>query len=146
MDPDSAPGKEYEIPLDRARQDAAPGGGGDAGRPPNGSQAPAFGAGLAPADSAGGADEGSGTGKAPGRTDGDNGAAGNGSGGAESSPTADAPGTFPSEPDAQVAVKTAGSSEGGVGPTLTFSALGVGTLLLGGLVGLLLRRRSRLGT
>src|SRR3954466_667722 len=52
VDPNSAPGKEYEVPLDRVRHDAAPGGGaGNPGQPPtSGGQgaAPAFGVGLSP--------------------------------------------------------------------------------------------------
>src|SRR3954471_7457852 len=52
VDPNSAPGKEYEVPLDRVRHDAAPAGGSNSGQPPSGGDqtpaAPAFGVGLSP--------------------------------------------------------------------------------------------------
>jgi hypothetical protein len=141
VDPNSAPGKEYEVPLDRARGDAASGtnpggGGGGPGQPPSGdagqAPAPAFGVGISP-KSSGGHDDG--------KQGSDGGAGQTGSGG--SSESGDTPGGPAATGGTQVAVQTAGSSEGGIGSTLAFSALGVGTLLLGTAVGLVLRRRTR---
>jgi hypothetical protein len=140
VDPDSAPGKEYEVPLDRVRNDAAPGGG-TTGQPPGSGQAPAFGVGLSPTsdDEAAAGKGGDGDGK---RGDGD-GKRGDPAGSDTPAAGGNAPEGPSSAGDAQVAVRQAGSSEGGIGPTLTFSALGIGTLLLGGAVGLMLRRRTR---
>jgi hypothetical protein len=135
VDPNSAPGKEYEVPLDRVRHDAAPGGGSNSGQPPAGggqSTAPAFGVGLSAKASQSG-----GRGRGGAERGGDTGSPGEA--GAAEGPR----GASPSGSGTQVTVRTAGSSDGGVGPTLAFSALGVGTLLLGGLVGLMLRRRTR---
>jgi hypothetical protein len=143
VDPNSAPGKEYEVPLDRARGDAASGtngggGGGGSSQPPSGgaaqAPAPAFGVGISPKSSSGGDKGGRGGGSSDG--DGPTGSTGSGTDG-------DAPGRSSSTASTQAAVQAAGSSEGGIGSTLAFSALGVGTLLLGTAVGLVLRRRTR---
>jgi hypothetical protein len=135
VDPNSAPGKEYEIPLDRVRNDASPDANNGA---PSGSgdpaPAPAFGVGLEPDGAAkdgsqdGGA-KGSGSDDATGgKQDSDDEASGN-------SATSRAPDV----------VRTAGTTEGGVGPTLTFTGLGVGALLLGAVAGFVLRRRPKQG-
>jgi hypothetical protein len=139
VDPNSAPGKEYEVPLDRVRHDAAPAGGSDSGQPPSGGDqtpaAPAFGVGLSPksADqdrSGDKTDSGS-------KPDGASGSSGSGPNGDSS------PGRSTGTSATEAAVRAASSGGGGIGPTLAFTALGVGTLLLGGVVGLVLRRRTR---
>jgi hypothetical protein len=131
VDPDSAPGKEYEIPLDRVRGDAAPGGAN--GAPPSGggtTPAPAFGVGLESGGSEGDSgDESAGAKSGSGERD-------SGSGGAGGS----------SSEDSTSVIRTAGNTEGGVGPTLTFTGLGVGALLLGVAAGFVLRRRTQQGS
>ena len=136
VDPDSAPGKEYEIPLDRVRGDAAPGGANGA-TPSCGSTAPApaFGVGLGSEDDSGGAgDESSGAKSGSGERD--SGSQDSGSRGAGGS----------SSEDTTSVIRTAGNTEGGVGPTLTFTGLGVGALLLGVAAGFFLRRRAQQGS
>jgi hypothetical protein len=138
VDPGSAPGKEYEIPLDRVRNDAAPGEKGP-GSSSGGSAtpAPAFGVGL---DRGSGRSSGDGAGSRDNDREQD----------AGSRPGAEAPGgeavaPDPSDGGREVSVQVAGSTEGGVGSTLTFSAVGIGALLLGAAFGLLLRRQFRHG-
>ena len=134
VDPDSAPGKEYEIPLDRVRGDAASGGGPPSGGDTAPAPAPAFGVGLEP-------DRGSQDGP-PGR--GDEGS------GAKSAPPEEDSGSEASgdssSDDSTSVIRTAGTTEGGVGPTLTFTGLGVGALLLGVAAGFVLRRRTQQGS
>jgi hypothetical protein len=135
VDPESAPGKEYEIPLDRVRNDAAPNGSGEGS--PSGTApdpAPAFGVGLAPR---GASDE-----RSP-----DRGGARSGSRDQDSrkQPSGDEAPAGPTTDNSTEIVRAAGSTGGGVGPTLTFSALGVGALLLGAAAGFVLRRRTRQG-
>ena len=119
VDPDSPPAVEYALPLAEARGDAAPaadaGDATEAGAPP-----PAFGSGITPkADRAG--------------------ASGSGDRGAGSQ-RADAPGRS-GEPSA---ARPPAARPGDVGGSATLYSLGAaaGILLVGGLVGLALRRRQ----
>ena len=143
VDPNSPSGQEYALPLDHARGDATGGhgdvagvaGGGGGGGQSGGGQSggsgssgggspPAFGVGISgrAGDSGGSQKQKSVGGGTPRTSD------GAGSGG----------GTVPTA----VGTRTAASSgSGGLGSTLLFSGLGVGTLVLGAAAGVLLRRR-----
>lgn len=132
VDPDSPAGIEYELPIDRAREDAVGGGaGGSSGRSAGGSsratagESPLFGEGVTRSASGSVAKGGSGSGKALPKT---------------SATTAEpfegaAPGS------ATVRAQTPSPDSGG-GELLTLAAGAGGVLLLGGLAGLLWRRRS----
>jgi hypothetical protein len=141
VDPNSPSGQEYALPLDDARGDAvggdhsdsdaaAPGprgggGGQSGGTGASGSapSAPAFGVGLS------------------GRSRGGRGRQGKTVGGGKPQ-TSDAAGSGGGSVPAPVGTRTAAStSAGGLGSTLLFSGLGIGTLVLGAAAGVVLRRR-----
>lgn len=127
VDPDSPSGKEYELPIDRARQQGAPQT--QAAESARGSQAaPLFGAGVR-ADGAATANRGSSEEpRGAGSADSTDPATGS------RSDRADAPAA--AERRAQAAVPAGGA---GVAAIVGVAA---GVLLLGGLLGLLLRRRA----
>lgn len=127
VDPDSPSGKEYELPIDRARQQGAPQT--QAAESARGSQAaPLFGAGVK-ADSA--ATTARGSGEEP-----------RGAGSADSTDPANGSRSDRAEAPAVAARKAqAAVPEGGVG-VAAIIGIAAGVLLLGGLLGLLLRRRA----
>ncbi|MCA1569087.1 MAG: hypothetical protein LC798_01955 [Chloroflexi bacterium] len=132
VDPGSPSGKEYALPVDSARKQAA----GDARNKSSNSQAtPLFGEGVdRDAGSAGG---GSGSGESDaGGGSGRGGASGDGGGEASSPQRADPEGGTPVTARAQAA-----SPDGGSG-TIAIIGAGAGVLLLGGAIGLVLRRRA----
>lgn len=127
VDPDSPSGKEYELPIDRARQQGAPQT--QQGRSAGGTQAaPLFGEGVE-ADGA-----------AP--AAGDSREAPRGARSGDSTDRANRP--RPDVANARVAAERkaqAAAPEGGAG-VAAIVGVGAGVLLLGGLLGLLLRRRA----
>jgi hypothetical protein len=147
-DPDSPGGKEYAIPHERSRREAAgsPGGGGGAGGGNGGSEdeAPRFGAGIQPeagGPSSGGA-AGSEGGSGPGSSGADSG--GDVRGGSGDSPPGEADGGdvaggSSSAPNGADYRATSSSDQ----PELTLSALALGVIIAGGGLGLLLRRSRR---
>jgi cobalamin biosynthesis Mg chelatase CobN len=121
VDPNSPPGTEYQLPVEKAREDARGGGSGASGQ----SQAPLFGEGVQstkPGASGKGTAGKNGTGKAADAASGD-------SLGVET----------PKIKTLQAQVPAADS--GGVS-SLAIAGGAVGVLLVGGLAGLLWRRRS----
>jgi hypothetical protein len=137
VDPDSPTGKQYQLPLESARRQADPGSDGRTAPPgarPTGTGAAAlFGEGIASARRAGkGSDTGRSGGKAkPSGTTG-------GSNGSSASTTLDSP----SSSTLQSAVSHPGAPSGGIGSTLLIAAGGGLVLLIGGLAGFVIRRRS----
>ena len=131
VDPGSPSGKEYALPIDSARKQAA----GDARNTSSGSQAtPLFGEGVD-------RDAGSAGGSGSGHSDVDGGsrrggASGDGGGETSSPQRADPDGGTPVTARAQAA-----SPDGGSG-TIAIIGAGAGVLLLGGAIGLVLRRRA----
>ena len=127
VDPGSPSGKEYALPVESARQQAAKGA---KDRSSSAQPAPLFGEGV---DDESAGEQGAGAASG-------GGAAGGGSGGA----TNDADGGTPS---AQGAARTAtlkaqaAAPDGGIGLAAVIG-VGAGVLLLGGAIGVLLRRRS----
>ena len=126
VDPDSPAGIEYELPLDRAREEAGGGTGGGTGTDAGGTAgaAPLFGEGVRSEAGANGA-------KSPRQ-------------GTDSDPAT----TASVEPDGTggteaVVRAQAPSPDGGGGDLLAVGAGAGGVLLLGGLAGLAWRRRSR---
>lgn len=129
VDPDSPSGKEYELPIDRAREQGA------AGRqrqqPAGGAQgAPLFGAGVEGDDR----NTSPGTAKSGTRSD------GNGGGGSDDA--ASEPGSEQATVGAAAARKVQAATPDGSTGVLEILGAGGGILLLGGLAGLLLRRRA----
>jgi len=145
-DPDSPGGKEYSIPHERSRRvNGAPG----SGNPGSRDQTPRFGAGIEPEDdgssagtSAGGGD-GSGGGSSGVAGDSDSGGQ---AGGDSGSGAADRNRSGAGSADrsgagvGSVAYQSTSSSDE---PELRLSALALGVLLVGGGLGLLLRRSRR---
>jgi len=134
VDPGSPSGKEYALPIDRARAQAAEGGG--SGSPAQ--KAPLFGEGV-DGDGAGAGRGGSAAdrGSSRDRADGTRGAA---------SPIDDieSGGNGSSDDSASAndrRLLRAQAAEGGLGIGATIGA-GIGILLIGGLIGLWLRRRA----
>jgi hypothetical protein len=125
VDPDSPAGKEYALPLDKARQDVAPtpGAGTDGSDETNGSnETPLFGAGITKRDGGQG-------GQGDGRDRGDGGAQGDGGGsGGNGGDVANGSVT------ATAAASGSGLSSGWITALVAF-----GVLLVGGIVGLSLR-------
>jgi len=143
-DPDSPAGVEYQLPLDQARRDAAPdpggGGGGAGGGPPGGGSAeptPLFGAGITPDRSQSGgeaiadADVGERPGDERSGDRADRAAAGAGG------PDARSPGA--GEP-AKSFSTTAAAADGGGSTALTLGGIALAVVVLGGALGLALRR------
>ena len=129
VDPGSPSGKEYALPIDSARKQAA----GDARGPSSRTKGtPLFGEGVGDRD-AGGAGGGGGGGSDDG---GGGGGATKGSGDKADAERDDADGGTPVTARAQAA-----SPDGGAG-TIAIIGAGAGVLLLGAAIGLILRRRS----
>jgi len=125
VDPGSPSGKEYALPIDSARKQAAA----DARSTSSRSKAaPLFGEGVGDRDAGGGGSDAGGGGR--------NGAAASASEDAAGSQRADADGGTPVTARAQAA-----NPDGGTG-TLAIIGAGAGVLLLGGAIGLTLRRRA----
>lgn len=129
VDPDSPTGAEYDIPLERARRDASP----DpqsANQPYRSRSAPLFGSGID-------------TGSGPGRAD-QGGVASpsdaNGSAPAGKTPRNQRAGRQGIPEAVQAAIQQPGAPDGGVGTSLLFGGAGLLVLLLGGVVGIALRR------
>ena len=134
VDPDSPAGTEYELPIDRARDRARGGGSGGSGGTSGaaGGQAPLFGEGVEEqAPRSGG--ESSTAKEAPSEQ------TPSSSGGADPPRTA---GGRPATSTPEVARAQAPAPETGGGQLATPAAIAAGVLLIGGLAGLLLRRRS----
>lgn len=130
VDPDSPTGAEYDIPLERARRDASP----DpqsANQSYRSSSAPLFGSGIETGSDGGG--------KARTSSPSSSGARGSRSTGkkAQRSRRSGRRGI----PEAvQAAIRQPGAPDGGIGTTLLFGGAGLLVLLLGGAVGIALRR------
>ena len=141
-DPDSPGGKEYAIPLERARRE-----GGDRRRASGRQPAPRFGAGIR--DSGGNGDGGNG-GSAEGGSGGadgagqDEGSSGRGrdAGGSERGRDRKGEGDAAGDGDGPTEAATAGSG-GGLPPALSLSGVAAGVLLAGTALGLGLRRLRR---
>jgi hypothetical protein len=137
VDPDSPTGKQYQLPLESARRQADPSSDGriapPGARPSGTGPAALFGEGIATASRAGkpSSSGGSGGKSKPGGTAG-------GSNGSTSAPTTDSGSSNP----VQAAVSNPGAPSGGVGSTLLIAAGGGLVLLIGGLAGFVIRRRS----
>jgi len=143
LDPDSPAGVEYQLPLDQARRDAAPdpggGGGGAGGGPPGGGSAeptPLFGAGITPdrAQSGGEAIADADVGERPGdERSGDRAdrtAAGAGGPGARGRGAGEPAKSF----------RTAAAADGGASTALILGGIALAVVVLGGALGLALRR------
>lgn len=137
VDPDSPTGKQYQLPLESARRQADPGSDGrlapPGARPSGTGPAALFGEGIAKASHAGkrsGSSGSAGQSKPDGKAGGSN--------GSSSSPKMDSG----SSSSVQAAVSNPGAPSGGIGSTLLIAAGGGLVLLIGGLAGFLLRRRS----
>jgi hypothetical protein len=156
-DPNSPGGKEYSIPHERARRDGSGGDGNDR----RGNDSPRFGAGIEPDGGDGAGSGGSGDGGSSGGSGGTDGSGG-GSGSGGSSGGGDGSGSDRSEAggsgsggsegsgaggdsagDGASAEVTPASSSSDAGPELSVSAIALGVLLVGGGLGLFLRRSLR---
>jgi hypothetical protein len=137
VDPDSPTGKQYQLPLESARRQADPSSDGRLAPPgarPSGTGAAAlFGEGIAKASGAGkrSSSGGSGSKSKPSGTAG-------GSKRSSSSPKKDST----SSNTVRAAVSNPGAPSGGLGSTLLIAAGGGLVLLVGGLAGFAIRRRS----
>jgi hypothetical protein len=143
IDPKSPAGTEYQLPADRARQDAN--GGGSSGSGGTAGATPLFGAGV---------DGNTPTArKRPSARDGARNGAGNGSHTPKRSPTGPRTTTAPApveQPDlgtstAEIVRRQADAPDGGGSGLVAVGGGAVGVLLLGGLAGLAWRRRSTRG-
>jgi hypothetical protein len=122
VDPDTPAGKEYALPLDKARQDAAPNSG------TQGSESgdtELFGAGISKRDGGGGRGDGQGSGAATGDRGGD----GKASGSSQSDAAV----------DPRSVAKAAASSGSGISSGWLTALIAAGVLLVGGIAGLSLR-------
>jgi hypothetical protein len=132
VDPGSPSGKEYALPVESARQQAAKGA---PQRSSSAPPAPLFGEGVGGGSSAGQGGSSAGGGDAN----------GNGGGGGANG---DADGGTPAAPGAGAHAPTlkaqAVTADGGLGPAAVIG-VGAGVLLLGGATGVLLRRRATRG-
>ena len=131
IDPDSPSAKEYGIPLEAERRQADPAQEPDAGIRQGSRSSPIFGAGIV------------GDGERPEKTNAD------APGSAGKKRERDAPREAkPRESDDDAVVRAAaanpGAPSGGAGVPLTIAGVAAGVLFIGGLAGLLLRRRARL--
>jgi len=135
VDPDSPAGTEYELPIDRARDRARGGGSGGSGGTSGaaGGQAPLFGEGVEEEQAPRSGGESSTAKEAPSEQ------TPSSSGGADPPRTA---GERPATSAPEVARVQAPAPETGGGQLATPAAIAAGVLLIGGLAGLLLRRRS----
>jgi hypothetical protein len=139
IDPDSPSGKEYQLPLESERRQADP------SRKPSDAivqgarNSPIFGAGIVTGDDGEAATNGAG--QRPARpAERDEPAKGGSDAGREAQPR-----DAERDGDAEVlqaATSNPGPPDGGIGVPLTIGGVAVGVLLLGGLAGLLLRRRA----
>ncbi len=145
-DPDSPAGVEYQLPLDQARREASPNGGGGGGSEPpsgggSGNPAPLFGAGISRdgSQSGGGSDatadpdagERAGAEQSGDRADG----GATGAGGSDAA----GPGADQSTPS----LRTASAESGGVSTGLTLGGIALAVVVVGGALGLALRRGLR---
>ncbi len=137
VDPGSPSGKEYALPFDRARKDAAPAASGRRGNSSSGGDATTalFGAGVS-------RDRAATAARADGRG-GTQGGGGNGGAGREGD-TAPGSSTSGSTPARSAAVTRASASTlgAGLGQTAAIVGIALGVLLLGGGAGFALRRRQ----
>jgi hypothetical protein len=134
VDPGSPSGKEYAIPLEEARREAASGGS-DLKVAPGSRSAPLFGEGVGD-----GASDGGGSGS----DDGSGGAA-KSDGGAQRSGSSGASGTSGGKvAQALESTHTVGAAvpQGGLGSTATIGAVALSVLLLGAVLGSIARRRT----
>jgi hypothetical protein len=143
IDPDSPSAKEYSIPLESERRQADPGHDPQAGTVQGERSSPIFGAGIVSGRAAAGATTaragGAETPRAE-RSAADDDKNGRGTGARSRQSKQIARGS-----DAEVlqaATSNPGPPAGGLGVPLTIGGVAIGVLLLGGLVGLLLRRRA----
>ncbi len=138
LDPDSPAGVEYKLPFDQARRDAVPDGGGGGGPGSGGGSgdAPLFGAGIEPHGARnGGGDTEAVIARAVERPD-----RGQSDGGGESGSTGggDAAGSGPG--GAPPALTTTAAEAGGSATGLLLGGVALAVLVLGGALGLALRR------
>ena len=137
VDPDSAPAKEYALPLDSARGTAGTSVSGESPKTPAGTPAPAFGSGITPkADSITSGSRSSGRSTRPNAN-----RSGSGSGSGTSTGTGTGTSTSTDETAEDRTVPT--GAEGAGGNPILYSLGGVlAVLVAGGLVALTLRRRQ----
>ena len=128
VDPGSPSGKEYALPVHRARQQAA----GDRQGAKGATSAPLFGEGVDAARS--GATAGGRSGRS---TDASDASAGSSDAGASRDRGASAQQAAPKTLKAQAA-----APDGGIGDAAIIGGVSVGVLLLGAVIGVLLRRRA----
>ena len=130
IDPTSPAGTEYRLPVDRAREEARGGGSDDADAEGGQSPAPLFGEGVEPDDDSGTAAGAKGTGTST---------TGSGKGDGGQAPPPAPPPPPPAGQQATVRAQAQPPDDGGALIAVGASALGL--LLVGGLGGLLWRRR-----
>jgi len=148
VDPDSPAGVEYKLPLDQARRDAAPdaGGGGRGGGPRSGGgsgdPAPLFGAGITRVGAQGSdggneamADASDRSGGQESADSDDSGAAGVGGG--------DAAGPGAGESGRSFSTTAASAADGGGSTGLVLGGIALAVVVVGGALGLALRRGLR---
>jgi hypothetical protein len=136
IDPDSPSAKEYKLPLESERRQADPGQEPGAGIVQGSRSSPIFGAGIVN-DDEGEAESGSARRSSRSMDRGDRAEQGSDRAGSRRAERDDR--------DAEVlqaATSNPGPPDGGIGMPLTIGGLAVGVLILGGLTGLLLRRRA----
>jgi len=133
IDPDSAPAKEYALPLDSARSVGADSAGGGGSRRGDDARPPAFGGGIT-AKAAAGSESGSGRERAS--------ADGGSRGGSSSSSGSSGPPVRSGEPGVAAAAPSTSIDDGGTNGVLYSLGGAFAVLVAGGLVALALRRRQ----
>jgi len=135
VDPDSPTAKQYAIPLESARRQADPGGDGrlapPGARPPGTGAPPLFGDGIVATSSA-----------RRGSSSGNPGGATRGTKRDSSSSSPSTAGSTDSSSPVEAAVTNPGAPSSGIESTLLIAAGAALVLLIGGLAGFVLRRRS----
>jgi hypothetical protein len=141
VDPGSPTGKEYALPLDSARREADPSGGGTSAAP---GTAPLFGAGIVASSASANATDGQDAGSTSGTSGTE---ATGGAGGAAEAPAAKSAGSdteVPASKEAEAVVEAAtrnpGAPSGGLSAPAVVALLAAGVLLAGGLAGVVIRR------
>jgi len=144
VDPESPAGTEYELPIDRAREEARGGSGGSSG---SAGEAPLFGEGVDDKSSGSGAQQAAGgkpglAGKpgSGGREGSDGRSGSNGAADTPATSSAEQTGLGTSAPEAVRA--QAPAPDGGSGSVFAIGGIAAAVLLIGALAGVALRRRA----
>lgn len=132
IDPDSPSAKEYDLPFESERRQADPGQNPSDGIVQGERDSPLFGAGIGSGD-----EEEGGTTKSRSEERGDG-----AGGGSSSSKQLEVARDDDDDAVLRAATSNPGAPDGGIGVPLTIGGLAVGVLMLGGVAGLLLRRRA----